>query len=404
MSFSSGLSTPLPVLCQSLLQVALAFWLQSALLVLAGFAAGYALRQRGSGPALPWLVYRATFLGVLLCGLLSAGLTGTHRAPLLRGLSLPPAQEVPAEPGQLPAPDVEGARPQAPAQGPSLTGRPVRDAQGQPVTVQVTPPPGPATATPPVSAWPAPPFRDFLMPQMPPLRTTGMGWLYVGVMGLWLGGTLWLLCWLLLGYVGIGRMRRGSALVADDGALSLLEGLCARQRVRAPQLRATPDVRGVFLVGLWRPAILLPATYRTDLDRPTLRAILAHEVAHLAGRDPAWTLLTRLLCAALWTQPLLWVLRREWEQASEEVCDLAALPCAPSPRASAECLLRLAERLSPSPLERTAGIGVVLSRPSLAGGCSVCWGMDPHPPYRSLSGFARPSRWERPASSCWPHS
>ena len=96
-----------------------------------------------------------------------------------------------------------------------------------------------------------------------------------------------------------------------------------------------------------------------------LRAILAHELAHLARRDNAWTLAARLLCALLWPQPLLWVLCRRLEQIGEEACDQAVLAQDCPPRAYADCLLTLAERHPLGRRERALGAGVAPFRSSL---------------------------------------
>lgn len=146
----------------------------------------------------------------------------------------------------------------------------------------------------------------------------------------------------------------------------MLRALCRDLRAQPPLLLANARVRSPFLAGLRRPAILLPAGYQAEFDPPALRAVLIHELTHLQRHDCAWNLLARVTGALLWVQPLLWVVRRRLEQAGEEICDQAVLQLEVNPRAYADCLLRLAERLLPSPPERAAGLGVVPFRSSLA--------------------------------------
>ncbi|MDQ2800088.1 MAG: DUF881 domain-containing protein, partial [Armatimonadota bacterium] len=160
-------------------------------------------------------------------------------------------------------------------------------------------------------------------------------------------------------------LRRGSRVLVDAAICERLARLAAGQGVRLPQLLVSPHVRSPFLSGLWRPAIWLPESWQTDFDEPTLQVILAHELAHQARRDCAWTLLLRLTWAVLWVQPLLWLLARQLGQASEEACDLLALTPDCPPRRYADCLLSLAERVLPSPAERSLGAGVVPVRSSL---------------------------------------
>ena len=49
--------------------------------------------------------------------------------------------------------------------------------------------------------------------------------------------------------------------------------------------------------------------------------IARQELAHPSRRDGLWNLLRQLVTAALWVQPLLWVLSRRIEETAEEVCD-----------------------------------------------------------------------------------
>ena len=150
------------------------------------------------------------------------------------------------------------------------------------------------------------------------------------------------------------------------GATAALRGLCDSIGVRRPLLLAGPSVRSPFLMELLgRPAIFLPAADRLAFDGPELRAILAHELAHLARRDCVWNLAARITCAVGWVQPLLWVLCRRLEQASEEVCDQMVLQHEADPREYADCLLRLAERLFSRGPERVIGVGVAPFRSSL---------------------------------------
>ena len=126
-------------------------------------------------------------------------------------------------------------------------------------------------------------------------------------------GALALLGWLALCHVQILRLRQQSAPVPEEGAAAALRGLCDSIGVRRPLLLASPSVRSPFLMELLgRPAIFVPAADRSTFDGPELRAILAHELAHLARRDCVWNLAARITCAIGWVQPLLWVRVYGW--------------------------------------------------------------------------------------------
>jgi uncharacterized protein (TIGR03435 family) len=83
-----------------------------------------------------------------------------------------------------------------------------------------------------------------------------------------------------------------------------------------------------------RPSIILPFTSE-DWDEASLRRSLRHELEHVARWDLLTNGLSRLICAAYWFHPLVWVawrrLRLEAEKASD---DAVALDDDPSDYAS----------------------------------------------------------------------
>src|SRR5437660_1159936 len=79
----------------------------------------------------------------------------------------------------------------------------------------------------------------------------------------------------------LGRLRRGSLPIRHGDAAAALADLSRSLRVRPPLLQASPQVCSPCLTGLWRPAILLPASCEREFGGPALRALLAHELIHL---------------------------------------------------------------------------------------------------------------------------
>lgn len=173
------------------------------------------------------------------------------------------------------------------------------------------------------------------------------------------------------------RLRQNSILVKSGPAFDLVTAESnARSGLSA---RMSGDIRSPFLAGIRRPVIYLPASYATDFSAAELQAIIAHEAAHRERHDVAWTLAARLMCALLWPQPLLWLLCRRMELAAEEACDILALTQGCPPRAYAECLLSLAERLTPSRAERRLGLGVVPFRSQVGQRIQQILSGTPHP-------------------------
>lgn len=185
------------------------------------------------------------------------------------------------------------------------------------------------------------------------------------LVGLWFGGAMGLILWWGLCHEALLRLRRGAHPEEDAAILATLSEVCAPARVRVPLLLRHSKVSSPFLTGLFRPAILLPAS-DAELDPAMLRAIFSHEAMHLKRRDIWWIALGRVGCALLWPQPLLWMLCRQIEQSSEEACDQAVLEAGCPRHEYAKCLLDFADHLTPRRAQRIAGIGVLTGKSSLS--------------------------------------
>src|SRR5579871_1051147 len=354
----------LPEVCRGILQVGIRLLLTSLVLCLLGMVSGYLLRRQGG--AVRALVYKAAFGAILLSGLLIV--SGAGRVTPLWSLSLPPTQE-----SALPVPTLPEAvhddHIDAAVSAPSLSssapeGAGVRhDNRGQKVLISLYP--GVQASSEASEALRSPDAAMHLAalvssPSLPP-----RAWLYIGIVSVWLGGTLLLLAWLGIHQFALLRLKRTSHPVKESALIHTLQELCGGMALTPPYLVISPQVSTPFLAGLWRPTIFLPTDWESQFEAAALRAILAHELSHLQRRDCEWNLMVRLLSALLWIQPMVWLLSRQWEQVSEEVCDQAVLAQNCSPRAYADCLLTLAERLGASGSEPALGMGIIAFRSSL---------------------------------------
>jgi hypothetical protein len=101
------------------------------------------------------------------------------------------------------------------------------------------------------------------------------------------------------------------------------------------------------------PTVGLPERFQARFAPTKQEAMLAHELAHLAARDPFWFLLADLAAAFLWWHPAVWWLRRQFQLVSEMAADDASALVAEGPRGLAECLVELGSHLT-SPRLRAA--------------------------------------------------
>jgi hypothetical protein len=98
--------------------------------------------------------------------------------------------------------------------------------------------------------------------------------------------------------------------------------------------------------GIIRPTLALPAGFRTEFTPAQQEAMLAHELAHLAARDPSWHFFAQLTTAIFWWHPMSWWALAQIRTASERAADEASLVVADGPGVLASCLVQLGTRLA----------------------------------------------------------
>jgi bla regulator protein blaR1 len=97
-----------------------------------------------------------------------------------------------------------------------------------------------------------------------------------------------------------------------------------RQDRRIPVL-ITSDAVEPSLVGIIRPALLLPAQVRDRLSRNELTAVIAHELVHLRRRDNLTASLHRIVETLFWFHPLVWWIGARLIEERERACDEAVV-------------------------------------------------------------------------------
>lgn len=192
----------------------------------------------------------------------------------------------------------------------------------------------------------------------------------------WIVGSLGITAGLML-LLGVLRLIRQSILfrrflsqtcVVERGPLRreldcLLREVGVRRRVT---LLLSPQDSEPVAFGLFHWRIVLPKGIEQTLPHDNLRALLAHELAHLVRGDTVWLWVGRLLCSCCAFQPLNFLARRRWQQAAEFQCDDWAVRHGATPLALARCLTEVAERRLVRPLAVPAlpagGAGSTLSK------------------------------------------
>lgn len=141
------------------------------------------------------------------------------------------------------------------------------------------------------------------------------------------------------------RNRLATCHVISDGkARAMLDELLAASGVRR-SVRLMLDEHDLEpgACGWLNWQIVLPARAVEDLSPQELRGLLAHELAHLVRGDQWWLLLGRLLAVCFGWQPLNRIALREWQRASEYLCDAWAIQRSVPRLSLARCLTTVAE-------------------------------------------------------------
>lgn len=167
------------------------------------------------------------------------------------------------------------------------------------------------------------------------------------VIACWGAGVMFLLLLLLVRLVRMHRdMQRGSAAPAWVGAL--IDDVRFTLRVRWPvRVRIVAGTHSPALVGLRHPTILLPRRTLNALNEVQLRAVLAHEIAHVKRLDFVVNWVQVLLGIVYFCHPFLWYANREMRRERELACDdLTLISLGLNRDGYAQSLLRVAEGLS----------------------------------------------------------
>lgn len=172
-------------------------------------------------------------------------------------------------------------------------------------------------------------------------------WLATGLPGIWLIGVTVLAIRFLRGWFSLQRLLRSSRPVTAAGPRAVFGSLIRETGWAAePRFHTADNLSGPIATGWLRPCVLLPEGLPEQLDAEQLRAVLLHELAHLARRDTVELMLQQTAAILFWFHPLVSLLNRRLARTREEICDNHVLRRVSSTGFS-RALLRIAQLTSP---------------------------------------------------------
>jgi beta-lactamase regulating signal transducer with metallopeptidase domain len=189
-------------------------------------------------------------------------------------------------------------------------------------------------AAPRPEAAPAAPIQETRLP-MPSLPALALGLWGLGAFVLLMAYSrshLLLRRWLthrprVVGGTLLSRLR----VLSDEAGLGEAVRLSCSSRVPVP-----------LALGVRRSEICVPPRALAGLTDDQQEGMLAHELAHLARRDPLWLVVSHVLACVFFFQPLNWVARRRLREISEMLSDEWAVRRTGRPLSLAGCLAEVA--------------------------------------------------------------
>ena len=142
------------------------------------------------------------------------------------------------------------------------------------------------------------------------------------VVGAWAIGVLLLSSWRTAGWVRVRQIKTrstqpvGAHLAETFAELARRLGVCRPVRLMRSGLVKVPAV-----IGWLRPVLLLPAGALSGLPPQQLRAILAHELAHVRRYDYLVNLIQTVIETLLFYHPAVWWISSRIRVERENCCD-----------------------------------------------------------------------------------
>ncbi len=197
------------------------------------------------------------------------------------------------------------------------------------------------------------PFDMETLPESPPTRTAAFtlnaspsGW-ENGLFVLWAAGVLATSFRFIRQHAHYRVLLRHADTVRDVALHELLHRYRTQFRIRRRIRLVTGDIGlSPFTAGILHPTIFLPSHLLQQDDDITLRAVLAHEVVHVAQYDNLWLLLQSIVRTVYFFHPVVWLTTRRLTVLRECRCDhVVVTQCRISIRTYQESLLTAIEHL-----------------------------------------------------------
>jgi bla regulator protein blaR1 len=173
----------------------------------------------------------------------------------------------------------------------------------------------------------------------------------------WIGGCAVVVLWWWLRWRRVAAARREAWAPSSGRELEALRRLERSVGIEGPiKLLVSESALEPGIVGIFRPALLLPAGITARLTDAQLDAIIRHELCHVRRRDNLGAAVHMMVEALFWFHPLVWWIGARLVDERERACDEEVLRLGSAPQAYAQGILKVCEFYLESPLLCAAGV------------------------------------------------
>ena len=173
----------------------------------------------------------------------------------------------------------------------------------------------------------------------------------------WFVGSLAVLLVRYLRWRRLNSARRAVLPLQSGRELEALRGMERAAHLRQPiNLILSQPALEPGILGIFRPALLLPAGIPEKLTDAQLESVIAHELCHVRRHDNLAAALHMLVEAVFWFHPLVWWIGARLVDERERACDEEVVRLGSDPQVYAESILKVCEFYAESPPFCAAGV------------------------------------------------
>lgn len=195
----------------------------------------------------------------------------------------------------------------------------------------------------------------------------GIKWQIVSLLSLfsiWGIGTVTIIARMLFSLAYLARSRKKARIVlgtVQELASSLYELKKMNRTVSILCGGEEMSTLSPMTWGLLHPVILLPVEAES-WTKERLKAVLLHELAHIARHDWTAQIIARLVCAIYWFNPLVWLAAKAMRAESEVACDDMVLSAGINPSDYAAQLLAIVRMMKNRSTRSTMSMSIAMAK------------------------------------------